>query len=188
MAVITISRQYGTGGMTMGDHLAKRLGCPFVFREELGRGCRERGLDIDLDRLEGRPPSFFERLFGVNREELRRCLKEVMEEAARAGGAVIGGWGGQVLLKERRDAVHIRVVGSSQARVRLLMETGGVTRSAAEDIVSRADRDQRHFSEHFFEVDFSNPNLYHTVLNAEFFSHEDMMDVIASILREKGLA
>ncbi|MBI1724156.1 MAG: cytidylate kinase-like family protein [Candidatus Tectomicrobia bacterium] len=188
MAVITISRQYGTGGMTMGNHLADRLGYKFVFREELARGCRERGLDIDLDRMEGRAPNVIERLFGVNPETLRRSLKETMEEAARAGGIVIGGWGGQVLFKDRPDALHVRVVGSKEARIRQLMESGGVSRSAAESITKSADRDQKLFSEYFFEVDFANPKLYHAVLNTETFSHDGMIDLILAMLREKKLS
>lgn len=188
MAVITVSRQYGTGGMTMGNHLAQRLGYTFVFREELARGCHERGLDIDLDRMEGRAPNVIERLFGVNPEKLRRALKETMEEAARAGGVVIGGWGSQVLLKERSDALHIRVVGSNEARIHQLMESGGVTRSAAEDIVKNADRDQKLFSEYFFGVDFADPKLYHAVLNIERFSQDGMIDFIHAMLHEKTQA
>ena len=188
MAVITVSRQYGTGGMTMGNHLADGLGYKFIFREELARGCRDRGLDIDLDRMEGRPPNVIERLFGVNPETLRRSLKETMEEAAKAGGIVVGGWGGQVLLKERPDALHVRVVGSKEARVHQLMESGGVTRSAAEDIVKSTDRDQKLFSEYFFGVDFADPKLYHAVLNTETFPHDAMIDLVVSLLREKKLA
>ena len=188
MAVITVSRQYGTGGMTMGSHLAGRLGYAFVFREELARGCRERGLDIDLDRMEGRPPNVIERLFGVDPERLRSSLKETMEEAAKSGGIVVGGWGGQVLLKDRRDALHVRVVGSKEARIRQLMDSGGVTRSAAEDIVKSTDRDQKLFSEYFFGVDFADPKLYHAVLNTETFPHDAMIDLVVSLLREKKLA
>ena len=188
MAVITVSRQYGTGGMTMGNELAKRLGCPFIFREELARGLKQRGLEIDLDRMEGRAPNIFERLFGTNPEALRRCLKEVMEEAARSGGVVIGGWGGQVLLKDRLDALHVRVVGSGEARVRQLVESGGLTRTAAEEVTKSADRNQRMFSEYFFEVDFSNPKLYHAVLNSETFSQEKMVEFILTLLKEKKLA
>ncbi len=184
MAVVTISRQYGTGGITMARHLAEKLGYRFVFREELGQGCRARGLDIDLDRIEGRPPRFFERVFGLGREDLRKNLREVMEEAARSGGAVIGGWGGQVLLKDRKDALHVRVVGSDEARILHLVDTAGVTRSAAEEIIRRADRDQRLFSEYFFEADFANPKLYHAVLNVEQLSAEDMMEMIMAMLAE----
>ncbi|MEE9275612.1 MAG: cytidylate kinase family protein, partial [bacterium] len=121
MAIVTVSRQYGTGGILMARQLAERLGGRFIFRDELIPRLRGRGLEIVLERIEGRPPSLFERLFRVNRETLRENLRAVMEEEAdKPGNLVIGGWGGQIFLKDRKDALHVRVIGPKESRIRYL--------------------------------------------------------------------
>ena len=184
MAIITISRQVGTGGFSMARELAKKLSYRFLHRDELVRSCSEKGLKIDIEKLEGRPPTFFERLFMVNREILVEKVRELMEEAARDGNIVVGGWGGQILFKNSEDAFHIRVVGSHDTRVRYLMKTAGVTRSGAEETVRQADRDQTLFSQYFFNADFADLKLYHLVLNLDQISHDEMTEMISNLVDE----
>lgn len=188
MAVVTISRQYGTGGVRISRGFAEKMGWKFIFREDLVQACRDRGLDIDLERFEGRAPSIMERLAGMNRQKLRDTLGAIMNEAADAGNVVIAGWGGQVLLKNRKDALHLRIVGPAETRTRQLMDSSGVTRSQAEEIVRRADRDQRMFSDYFFGVDFNDPKLYHAMLNIEQCGEETIRALVAAMLPEIAAA
>ncbi|MBT7855865.1 MAG: hypothetical protein HN720_02970, partial [Nitrospinaceae bacterium] len=98
MAIITISRQYGTGGINIGRKIAEKLNYRFIYLDELIAGCKERGLDIDLERIEGRPPKLIERLFLLDRIKVQDTIKDVMKNAAQGDNVVIGGWGGQVFL------------------------------------------------------------------------------------------
>ena len=184
MAIITISRQVGTGGFGMARELAKKLSYRFLYRDELVRSCSEKGLKIDIEKLEGRPPTFFERLFKVNRETLVEKVHEVMEEAVRDGNIVIAGWGGQILCKNTEDAFHIRVIGSHDTRVRYLMKTAGVTRSGAEETTKQADKDHSLFSQYFFNADFADLKLYHLVLNLDQISHDEMIEMISNLVNE----
>ncbi len=184
MAVNTISRQYGTGGINIGKQIAEKLDYRFMYIEELVEASRERGLEIDFEGIEGRPPNIIERLFGLNREKVRDTIREVMEEAANAGNVIIGGWGGQTLLKDRDDALHIRIVGSDESRIRYIMSSAGVPRSQAEEIVERANRYQSLFSLYFFKIDFSDPKLYHAVINIDQVSREDIHGFVALMLEE----
>ena len=184
MAIITISRQVGTGGLDMARELAKKLNYRFLHRDELVRSCSEKSLKIDIEKIEGRPPTVFERLFKVNRETLVGKVHEVMEETASNGNIVIGGWGGQIHFKNNEDAFHIRIVGSHDTRVRYLMKTAGVTRSGAEETIRRADRDHSLFSQYFFNADFADLKLYHLVLNLDQISHDEMAEMISILVNE----
>jgi len=93
MAIITISRQYGTGGINIGRKIAEKLNYRFIYLDELIAGCKERGLDIDLERIEGRPPKLIERLFLLDRIKVQDTIKDVMKNAAQGDNVVIGGWG-----------------------------------------------------------------------------------------------
>ncbi len=185
MAVVTISRQYGTGGIFIARKLAEKLHYDFLGRDELVDACNRRGLKMDLEKIEGRAPTILERTFGVGRENLRNVLSESMNEAADEGNVVIVGWGGQVLLKDRSDTLHMRIVGSVESRIRHFMESSGVTRTASEETIKRCDRDQGLFSQYFFHVDFAEPTLYHGILNIEQTTPDSMISLIKMILMEK---
>lgn len=185
MAVITISRQYGTGGIFIAQQLAEKLRHDFLGREEFVEACNRRGLNLDLEKIEGRAPTILERTFGVKKDRLREVLSEAMNEAADRGGVVIGGWGGQVLLQSRTDALHLRIVGSVEARIRHFMESSGVSRTAAEETIKRADRDQGLFSQYFFNVDFADSTLYHGTLNIEQIAPENIVALIELMIAEK---
>ena len=188
MAVVTMSRQYGTGGIFIAHKLAEKLNYSFLGRDELVEVCNQRGLNLDLEKIEGRAPTILERTFGVRRDSLRDVLSETMYEAADKGDVVVGGWGGQVLLKDRADALHLRIVGSVEARTRHFMKSSGVTRTAAEETIKRSDRDQGLFSQYFFHIDFADSTLYHGTLNIEQTSPDSMISIIESMIAEKEKA
>lgn len=184
MAVITICRQYGTGGINIGRKIAENLSYRFMYLDELIAACKERGLNIDLERIEGRPPKLIERLFVLDRKKVRDTIKDVMKNAAQGDNVVIGGWGGQVLLSDHPGAVHLRIVGSNESRIRHIMDSAGVPHSQAEDIVAKTNRDQGLFSEFFFNVDFADPKLYHAVLNIDHLSPDEICEMVSSMLAE----
>ena len=184
MAVITISRQYGTGGIHIGRGIAEKLGYRFIYLDELTAACRKHGLEINLEHIEGRPLKIVERLFGLNRDKVRNTIQEVMKEAARAGDVVICGWGGQVLLKDHPGALHLRIVGSDESRTRHIMNSAGLPYAQANEIVKKTSRDQSLFSHFFFNVDFSDPKLYHTALNIDQTSREEIVETAAFMLEE----
>ena len=186
MAVVTITRQYGTGGLFIARTLAETLGYTFFGARRTRRGMQGQG-SATRPRENRRPrPTILERTFGVGRERLRDVLFESMSEAADAGNVVIAGWGGQVLLKDRADALHLRIVGSVEARIRHFMESSGVARTAAEETIRRTDRDQGMFYQYFFNVDAADSALYHGVLNIEQASREEIVALIELMLTEKA--
>jgi cytidylate kinase len=182
MAVITISRQYGTGGVRIGRSLAEKINYRFFYVSELAQECKKRGLDIDLERIEGRAPRLLERIFGMNRDKVSDTIRDVLVETANAGDVVICGWGGQVFLKNQPDTLHIRIVGSLESRIRYLVESSGVPRSTVEDLIANSDRNQGLFSHYFFDVDFADPKLYHAVINIDHIQREDFNDIISLML------
>lgn len=184
MAVITISRQYGTGGINIGRRIAEKLGYRFMYLDELIAACKERGLDIDLERIEGRPPKLIERLFVLDRKKVRETLKAVMKSAAEGDNVIIGGWGGQVFLSDHPGAMHVRIVGSSESRIRHIMDSAGVPRSQAKEIVDKTNRDQGLFSQFFFGANFADPKLYHAVFNIDQMSPDEICEMVPSMLGE----
>ncbi len=184
MAVITISRQYGTGGINIGRKIAQKLDYRFMYLDELIAGCKERGLDLDLERIEGRPPKLIARLFVLDRKKVKETIKDVMKNAAQGDNVVIGDWAGQVLLGDHPGAMHLRIVGSDDSRIHHIMNSAGVPHSQAKEIVEKSNRDQGLFSQFFFSVNFADPKLYHAVFNIDQISSDEICEMVSSMLTE----
>lgn len=204
MAIITLSRQYGSGGDEIAARVADLLGYQEFDRRMITQAAHDVGLSdqeiIDYSEDNHRIRSFLDRLFG--REQIMpktRVWKEdslgyqVMEEfsmsettalslvqnsiesAYRAGNMVIVGRGGQVILKDRTGVLHIRVEAPMEDRIQRVKQelkrsendyhAGVDQRRQAQDLIEQRDLASGDYMRRFYQVDWSDPLLYHMVLN-----------------------
>ena len=128
--VITIAREYGSGGAVIGQELAARLGWKLLDRElilELAR--RAHVQPSEVSQMDEHPSSFIARLLKafwignaytysgpapdvVDADYLAELSAIVISEAAKLGQCVIVGRGAQCVLREREDAFHVFVYGA----------------------------------------------------------------------------
>jgi cytidylate kinase len=86
---------------------------------------------------------------------------------AETGNVVIVGRGGQVILRERRNVLHVRVVASYPTRVRNLMAHLDISREEAQSQIEESDRDRARYLKRYHDVDWADPLLYHLVINTD---------------------
>jgi cytidylate kinase len=183
--VITLSAPYGAGGSRVGPIVAERLGVPFVDRA-IPTGVAERlavPLEEAVDRDEAIGASLARmsvwlghvgQAFGApvalpdEAEEglFRRATEEVIREHAQGDGALILGRGAAVVLRDEPRALHVRLDGPVEARIRQGMEVEGVDRETAERHVTETDRAREAYVEHFYRVDPRDAALYHLVIDS----------------------
>ena len=147
MRAVTISREYGSGGGEIAVRLARRLGWRLVDHEVVRQVAQALGVseadteahDEHVDSLVYRiltglqvlstavpaiPPSF-----ATDSGEYYTARRAAVRSAVGAGQVVIIGRGAQVLLANRRDVLHVRVVAPLEARIRYVQQReGGTTR------------------------------------------------------------
>ncbi len=92
-------------------------------------------------------------------------LKQVIEEYAQAGNVIIVGRGGQVVLRNASNALHIRIQAPLEARIVTLMERSGLNEIGAEQQISESDKQRSRYMKHYYDVDWNDPTLYHLTLN-----------------------
>ena len=129
--IITISRQTGSGGHTVGRLLAEKLGYEFYDKEIVASVAGTMGIDEKLilengenmsdqdyiDMKSGFVPHY--RKADVPYEEIRKAQEKVIRNIAEKGNCVIVGRGADYILRAREDAFHVFIHASMAHRVKL---------------------------------------------------------------------
>jgi len=205
MRVITISREYGSGGGEIAARLARRLGWQLIDHEVVVRVAEklhvsEEEAEEHDERVEGLasrifkslrlmhptmpvtvdiPPSMDSRAFYE-----ARC--QIIEGAVASGQVVIVGRGAQAHLAERRDVLHVRIVAPFALRLAYVMSREGLDREAAQARILRKDQERTRYLETFYHRHPGDPHLYDLVLNTGILDLESAAEVIAIVLERKA--
>lgn len=86
---------------------------------------------------------------------------------AEAGDVVIVGRGGQVILRDRRNALHVKVVAPVPTRTRNLMTRLEISEDEARSLIQESDRNRARYLKRYHGVNWEDPLLYHLVINTE---------------------
>ena len=185
MAVITISRQFGAGGWTLGERLAKRLGYRYVHEDMIKEvAAKTKGSPTQIRTIERRGPSklmkfldkvvttsYVDRLLSdkygfVDENTYVEVVRNIIQELYEEGNVVIIGRGSQYVLQEYADVWKLLLVGDLEYRIDFVMNKFKLSRSEAENAVKRRDQIRARFLNYFMEADSHNdPLSYDMVLN-----------------------
>ncbi len=181
--IITIEREYGCGGGEIARKVATRLGWMLWdqrLTEETARLAHCPKAVVEA-REERNDPLYY-RLFKsfmrgsyegsinapklnlVDSETILRITRRVVEHAVELGNCVIVGRGSQQFLKNRKDTLRIFLYALRQDKVRRLIARGK-SEQEAEELVDTVDRERAHFIEKYFNVEWPDRAIYHTMMN-----------------------
>ncbi len=161
MAILTISREYGSGGREIGRAVAARLGYAYEDRVTLLAGLRasdpkwERfGAEYDEHK-----PSVWER-FDWSYRGYAALLQRHLLAAAAADRVVIVGCGGAFLLAGVPTTLHVRIVAPLAARIERIMRREHADHDSVRALTERIDRERVGFIRAIFKRPWDDPNDY----------------------------
>jgi cytidylate kinase len=181
--VITVTRQYASGGSDVARLVAAQLEWDVIDNEFVDAVARRAGLPADeVAQREERAPGLLERLARtlaaaspelfvasatiptVEQDEatIVQVTERVIAEAAAHGRIVLVGRGAQAVLAQRPDALHVYVVAPKSWRVRLAVERLGVAEADADRMVDETDRQRDQYVKTYYgrqRQDISNYDL-----------------------------
>jgi cytidylate kinase len=181
--IITIEREYGSGGGEIAQLLSKQLGWKLwdqLLTEEIARLAECPKAVVQL--REERTDPLYYRLFKsflrgsyegslnahklkvVDSESILKLTERVVLHAAKTGNSVIVGRGSQQFLKHRQDTLRIFLYAPREEKVRRLLARGK-SQKEAEQLVDTVDRERADFIQKFFHVEWPDRTLYHTMIN-----------------------
>jgi len=203
MAVITISRQFGAGGKTLGQMIADKLGYTFADSDIVQRIAKEANVSRDwVESFEKEAGSRVSRMISsmVSQRWIDRILKDergyldekiyldylvlIVAQMADEGDVIILGRGSQYILDDHPDAYHILLVNEIENRIKFLMERYKLSQKKAARIVENEDRRRINLYRRLGKSDYNDPNLYHLVLNMSRFSLEEALQVVCQLVQK----
>jgi len=198
--IITIEREYGCGGGEIAQLVANRLGWKLWdqrLTEEIARlaNCPKAVVEA---REERNDPLYY-RLFKsflrgsyegsinapklhlVDSETILRITRRVVEHAAEKGSCVIVGRGSQQFLKSRPDTLRVFLYATRENKVRRLLSRGK-NEKEAEELVDIVDRERADFIQKYFNVEWPDRAIYHTMMNTAI-GDEAVVNMVLSFIQ-----
>lgn len=180
MPIITITRGSGSGGLSLAEGLAKRLGYDLVSREEIVQIATSYGASEEkLREAFLKPPGFWDR-FGHERKRYLAFVQAALCERAEQDNLVYHGNAGQLLLRGVSHVVCVRLIAPISFRVEMVMKREGVDRPEAERFIDTVDRQRQQWTHFLYGVDPLDPTLYDLVINLRMLDLEGAVDVAAA--------
>ena len=187
--IITIARQYGSGGKTIGQMLANDLGIPFYSREILRLASDDSGIREELfnqadEKLRSNP------LFGaskkvytgglispesddfVSSENLFNYQAKVIKELAEKGSCVIVGRCADFVLKDRADVVSVFVHAPADYCMERAMERNDMSRKEMEKFIAKTDKYRGDFYHYYTGNVWNDARNYDLCLNSSKLGFE----------------
>lgn len=181
--IVTIEREYGSGGGEIAQSLAKRLGWKLwdqLLTEEIARlaECPKAVVEVREERTD---PLYY-RLFKsflrgsyegsinahklkvVDSESILKITERVVQHAAKTGNSIIVGRGSQHFLRDRQDTFRVFLYAPREEKVRRLLARGK-SEKEAEQLVDTVDRERADFIQQYFHVEWPDRAVYNTMIN-----------------------
>lgn len=202
MAVITISRQIGSGCPEVVRQVCDRLGYTYFDKRALVDEALKLGLTeqeiVDLTEETYKAKNLLENLFmpgprrvcsteveletedGIVKRYVRHLdeidcigtIRTVIKRAYERGNVVIVGRGGQVVLQRKPDVLHVLMVAPLEARVERVMREQDISEADARRYIQQRDKATREYLQLFFKVKWDDPTLYNLTLDTSKMSLE----------------
>ena len=203
MAVITISKEFGTESEKVAIQTAQRLGYEYIGEKLIAEIARELHIseneaEVFRKTAQSRILRFVDRFTCsivqkvVDREH--GCLddknyyettKKLVDNVYAAGDAIILGWGGQCILRGRPNTLHVRLVKDDEIKIKEVMRNKNLNYDAAMALIERDEGDLKAYIKHYFNEDWNAAYLYDLVIDMEKNSVEKAVDLICDNVKHK---
>lgn len=185
---ITISREFGSGGRTIGKEVAKRLCIPCYDKDLIEKIAEETGYAKGYieDESEYAPSSnsfaymFLGRGFDglANADRIWIAQRKVLEELANQGPCVIVGRCADYVLRERTDCLNVFVYADKAFRAERIVKQYGESAVEPEKRLADKDKKRKLNYKYFTEREWGKRENYHLSIDSGFLGIEKAVDLI----------
>ncbi|MEW5908962.1 MAG: cytidylate kinase-like family protein [Thermodesulfobacteriota bacterium] len=205
MSVVTISRQFGAGGRTLGKRICESLGYTLYDNELIQLAATHAKVSIDsvgsvekesagtVKRFlsEIMPKSLRDIILERNKDSIDEevyvdLIRTIINEIAARGNAVIIGRASQYVLENKPDIYHVLVRADMKDRVRFLEKNYDLTSEQARKAAETDDRRRANLYRKFGKSDYDDPIRYHLVINTSKMNIEKGLILVCEMVKRSS--
>ena len=189
--VITIAREYGSGGRYVGRLIADKLGIKFYDKEFIEKLAQKTGLSeeyIEKNEQKRNTLANFNNgyYFGLdNSDDLFLKESKLIKELADKEPCVIIGRCADFILKDRDDILKIFIYSSINDKVKRTTEIYGFNKATAQKEIKRIDKLRGNHYKYYTEKDWKDYTNYDICINSDILGVEKTADLICDMVKER---
>ena len=187
--VIAISREFGSGGRTIGKLVAEHLGIQCYDAELIQKLAAESGFDESYIQNAGEytPSGFFtsaliDRSFGPTNEDLLWKLQyRIIRELAEKEPCVIVGRCADYILRDRSDCLKVFIHADMAFRTKRIVEVYGEREQSPEERLRDKDKRRAAYHRFYTNMKWGHAQNYHLTLDSSVIGIDRCVDIIAEL-------
>ena len=205
--VITISREVGSGGGTVGRKLAEKLGVNYSDKRLLKELEEKFNLTSEgIEHLKKKKKNWFADLFNqvspsnktsfkvgnytfsreykeaVTVQDIFDAEKEILNAFADEGSCVIAGRSAFFVLKDRPNKVDIFITASKEHRIERIMDKQGMTREEAIELIENTDKGRDNYVQRYTGLSRYDMRNYDAILDMDYLSEDEAVEKILTFI------
>lgn len=194
--VITISRQFGSGGRTVGRMLAERLGVPFYDKELVNQVADETGFDVSFIEENGEfspSKSIFSFAMsqgipimqnGLSMSDFIFCVQRQVILKLAEQPCVIVGRGADYILRDREDCFNVFIHADVQSRSERIVKLYGESEKKPEQRLADKDKKRKIYYKHYTDREWGDAKNYDICLNSGKIGIDKCVELILDAIKD----
>jgi len=198
--IITIGREYGSGGREIGQLVAQKLGVPFYDKEILTRAAQESGLCPEVfehhdekastgDIISGPQGLHMATVaFGLQMPLNQRVFLaqfDAISKLAAEGDCVIVGRCADYVLKDTPNVTHVFFYASTESRIERIMRVENVGRDQAREMIRKMDKQRKNYYNFFADGNWGLRCNYDLMVRTDGHRPEDIANAVIAFAKEQ---
>ena len=198
--VITINRELGSGGRTVGRLLSQRLQVKYYDKALIEQLTQRFGLTVEeIERIKGQKKtwwnefnSYYQTLNSttkpmqaesiISSKILFETEKKILTTLAAEESCVVAGRSGFLVFRDHPNHLNIFIEASMEHRIQRIMRKKNIMRQEAIDIINKVDKEREIFIQKYEDTSRYDTRNYHLIINMDELSEEGATDVIMSYI------
>lgn len=201
--VVTIGRQFGSGGRELGRLIAEKLGIAFYDKELLRQAAHNAGVSVDFfERNDEKFPKFLSGMFSftmgyspynayagsssISDDNLYRVQSELIHNLAMKHSCVIVGRSADYVLRDFPRCVNIFVHAPMEARIARIMRRGdSITKEKAREIAEKTNKLRANYYNFYTDKVWGDAASYHLTIDSDSMSMDNVAELVCAYVRAR---
>lgn len=198
--VITLNRELGSGGRTVGRKLAEKLNVKYYDKALIEGLTKEFGLTVDeIEKIKAQKKSWWNEFNNyykkrnsttlpmeaetiLTTESMMATEKRILQTLAEEESCVVAGRSGFLVFRDWPNHMNILIQASLKKRIERVMERQHLSREEAEAVIEKVDKGRETFIQKYADTSRYDARNYDLVINMDTLTEDDATDIILAYI------